>query len=87
MSTGSAGPCRERVVKDERKMPLFSKPYSGWGSRMTPLKNGAFESIMKPINWLYWYFWEIECFSFVLLFQIIDFNRIYNYISTYLVKV
>ena len=26
MSTGPAGPCRERVVKDERKMPLFSKP-------------------------------------------------------------
>ena len=26
MSTGSAGPCRERVVRDERKMPLFSKP-------------------------------------------------------------
>ena len=59
MSTGSAGPCRERVVKDDRKLPLFSKPGSGWGSRMTPLKDGAFESIMKPINWLYWYFWEM----------------------------
>ena len=32
-------------------------------SRMAPLKNGAFESITKPVNRLHWYFWEIECFS------------------------